>query len=230
MRGLIPAAHRRGMVGMIMVILILAFLMAVSMSGVYLIRAEKQGTISSQYPDRAYAAAEAGIFYYLSVISGTDTTYLTSPADCLRRVHFLSSSTRNLTGVAGQQVATWSGAAPALTFVSIATSTWMFASGTPLFPGDLDDRASSSLFVIKTFADYTGTDSSLASFVYIKSLGVYREMNADTPVASYYAQLIARLEVFPATREVKIDRLWRCPIEFPFSQTASFHSNLNKPW
>ena len=220
---------RNGSVGIIMTVLILGFLMVISMSGVYLVGAEKQGAVAARNPDRAYAAAESGIFYYLGVISATTTTFLTPQADTLKRIHFLSKNTRNTVNVGGQQVATYTGRAPVLVFTSIATSTWMFASGTPLFT-NVDDKASSSLFMIKTFADCTNLPVSLASYVYIKSLGVYREMDNNTPVASYYAQLIARLEVIPGNKQIKIDRIWRMPIEYPYSETASFHANLNMPW
>ncbi|MBF0501722.1 MAG: hypothetical protein HQM09_16405 [Candidatus Riflebacteria bacterium] len=225
-------ASRKALAGLIIVVLVMGFMMAVSTSNILLVRTESTGVTFSQYPAKASSAAQAGINYYMGLLLADGYTFSTTSTDCRKRIHFLSENTpsRSTSNTPGQQIAICH---PASTTQNpynntIAVSAWTFASGTTLFEST-PDVASSALFMIKTYAD-DDNGACLASFVYIKSLGVFRQIDDGVPVASYYAQLNARLEINPYNRTIHVDRIRQMEVQYPDSVIATFHSSLVYPW
>jgi hypothetical protein len=225
---------RRAMAGLIITVLVLGFMMAISTSHLMLTQTERQGIHAAEHAGRAQAAAEAGLFYYLSLVNATSTTFLTTPADCRKRLHFLGDPTMNnsaYVGVPPQQIGIWTGGTPVNgTFSTIEQSTWLFPEVSPFIPPVAQDVASSSIFMVKTYADTTSA-AVLASYVYVKSLGVYRLLEGDTVMATFAAQLQARVEVFPVTKRVIINRFRFVPVEDPTDiANGPFHTRLTRPW
>lgn len=218
-----------GFAGFVIVIIVLGFMMAVSTGNFLLVNAERQALQAGKGPDRAVAASYSGIMYYIGILQATDTTFLPGSANNHKRIHFLCNSTLNSTSTAGQQIATWSSVPPAATYPVIATSSWLYASGTALFSSETDDLASSSAFMLKTYVDQTDSDT-LASYVYVKSLGKHTEFQNGVELNTHYSQHIAKLEIDSVKRTIRIDKLMKMPIEYPKSQTGNFHSKLYRPW
>lgn len=211
-----------------MTVLVLSFLTVVLYSGISLVTTEIKGQTATQYPDQARAAAMSGIQFYLGcLVLATDTTFSSNPR---QRLHFLSESTRNNTAIAGQQVATWSGAPPpSSSFPTIATSSWMFPITSNIFPPGAIDVPSSTVFILKTYA-HDDNGPNLASYVYVKSLGCYREIQGNEVVASHYAQILARILIASADQEVSLDKYRDMPVQYPQGPTSRFHTHRPLPW
>jgi hypothetical protein len=216
------------LVGIIMTVLVLSFLAVVLYSGISLVTTEIKAQNASQYPDQARAAAMSGIQFYLGcLVIASDTTFATTAT---QRLHFLSESNRNNTAVAGQQVATWTGSLPSpKIFSNIATSSWMYPITLNLSPSGALDIPSSTVFILKTYVHDDG-GPNLASYVYVKSLGCYREIQGNEVVASYYAQLLARILIASAEQEVSLEKYRSMPVQYPSGPTSPFHTNLPRPW
>ncbi|NLI76285.1 MAG: hypothetical protein GX442_07580 [Candidatus Riflebacteria bacterium] len=218
---------REGMAGMIITILVLSFLVIVLTSGITLVRTELQAGKTAMYSEQARVAAMSGVQFYIGCLVNASAT--TFAADPRQRLHFLASSTLNVTGNANQQVATWSSPPPNSTYPTIATSTWMFPDVPLLFSAEAPDVPSSTLFILKTFAhDDNGVE--LASYVYVKSLGCFREVQGDTVIASHYAQVLARILIKSGEQEVSLDRLRKMPVQIPTGTASPFHTNRPLPW
>ena len=225
------AKSTRAMAGLVIMILVMGFMMAISSGNVIIVQNEIQITSANTNPDRAQAAAWSGLMFYMGVLYATETTFLSGPVN---RVHFLSETIngRNATASAGQQIATFSPGL-AITFPVIATSVWIYASSTAILDTDTypEVLASSSLFMIKSYVDHRSV-ASFSRYLYVKSLGAYREFGSDptVPVASYYSQLIARIEVDTTRSMLTLERVMPMPVECPRAVASPFHSNLYLPW
>ncbi len=217
---------RLGAVGIVLAVVVLSFMMVVSMSILALITTERQAASTSRSAESSYALAQAGILYYMGLLTATDTTFV--PGQETKRIHFLSRSDLNDTSVTSplkQQIGLFT-ADPGLVFPTVATSAWMFASGTTLFQEDDNHLASSGLFVIKTYV----LTASLSESILVKSLGAFRQIEEGSVATLSYSQVVARLKIDPTRRTVSIDRMTRVPIEYPLSETSPFHSSLYDPF
>lgn len=219
---------RSGMAGIIVTILVLSFLAIVLNSGISLVRTEIQAQTAGRYPDQARAAALSGIQFYMGCLLLASST--TFHADPRQRLHFLSQSTRNNTALASQQVATWTLIPPHSVYPNIATSTWLYPLTSPaLSPPDAPDVPSSTLFILKTYAHDDG-GVNLASYVYVKSLGCYREISGNDVIASHYAQVLGRILINKNTGELQLEKWRTMPVQYPSSAVASFHTDRPRPW
>ena len=225
---------RMGSAGLIVTILVMGYLMAISTSHNTLIITESRGTSAGSNRIKALAAAWSGVNFYQGLLLATTTTFEPlTPDDCRKRFHFASQVPLPSTAVhPHRQMATPSDSLVAASawydgFVHVATSVWMCASNPAIQPTPWD-IPSSSIFIIKTYVDTVPVN--LASYVYVKSLGCYREIENNEVIASYYAQLLARIEISTVTSTLHIDRVVQVPLEFPFSNTAPFHASMSAPW
>ncbi|MEW5993062.1 MAG: hypothetical protein AB1744_01535 [Candidatus Zixiibacteriota bacterium] len=226
---------RAGSAGLIVTMLVMGYLMSISASNNILIITESRGAAAGNNRIKSLAAAQAGINFYQSLLLATETTFdRLSPDDCRKRYHFASQVPLPLIAAhPHRQIATYTGAAlnPAAAWydviTNLATSTWMHASHPAIVPTPYD-VPSSSLFIIKTYVDLK--PANLASYVYVKSLGCYRELQGDDVIASYYTQLLARIEISTVTKKLRVDRTMEVPLEFPFSNTSRFYASMPVPW
>ncbi|HNV71484.1 MAG TPA: hypothetical protein PKO06_17400, partial [Candidatus Ozemobacteraceae bacterium] len=187
---------------------------------------------------KALSAAYAGLNFYQGLLLATTTTFdRTDWNSCRERFHFLARAPiaqLNNALYPGRQIATSTVGALAAVgdawyngFIHVATAQWLFASDPAIIPTDFD-VPSSSLFIIKTYV--ASPAAGIASYVYVKSLGCYREIQNDEIVASYYAQLLARIEISTVTSTLSINRLMQMPLEYPFCATAPFFASMPVPW
>ncbi|MFZ2958661.1 MAG: hypothetical protein WA705_17365 [Candidatus Ozemobacteraceae bacterium] len=221
---------RRGTAGIIILVLVLGFMMAIATSNNLLVSTESKGASAGSSQGKSLAAAMSGVQFYLGVLNATDTTLnVVTDADAKMRYHFLASST--LQSGPNQQVATRSAGVvsaigAATDYPAVSTSAWSFASAPDIVSTDYD-CPSSSIFIIKTYVD----QDNLASYVYVKSLGCYREIDDDNSIiASYYTQLLARVLINTSTSVISLDHLMQTPVEYPSNQLAPFHKVLPLPW
>jgi len=203
--------------------------MVVSMSTILLVRTEIQAAKAGECPDLAQSAAMSGLLFYQTLLTSTDTTFLTGAANNRKRLHFLSLTNRNRTNVTGQQIAVWTGPTPSFTYSTVATSAWMYPNGTSLWNSDCPDTSTSSIFMLKTYA-YEDNGGKLASYVFVKALGCYREIEEDMIVASHYCQLNARLLIDPVARTVDIEKMRKMIVQYPDTSISSFATSLPAPW
>lgn len=217
--------RNKGLAGLIVSIMIISYLTMVLSTGVTVVQTENSYNKSYNTIERAKAAAMSGVFYYMGCLLATSSTFSNNI-----RLHFLSRSDKNRSQIANQQIATCSsGSGIAFIALNVATSAWMYPDIIDLCPPNSDDVPSSSIFIIKTYVDNT-SNNTLASYVYIKSLGCYREIEGDNIIASYYSQIIARIEINNLKKTLTLVNWRYMPIQYPANEDSAFHSQLILPF
>ncbi|MBI3039199.1 hypothetical protein HYY75_09155 [bacterium] len=195
----------RGIAGLVVVILVLGFMMAISTSYVAMIRVETSGNDAMGNQDRARFAAFAGVSYVLAQLQATSSTFLNGPGSYTERVYFATGPL-----------------AFGPSFPTIATSQYLFLDS-PLAAQE-GETASASLFRVCSYYD-TATPSAY----YVKSIGVFRDIDIDTGtiIATWQAQVLARLRVATPTKTISLESYIPMQLE-PDDPTGPFFTNQKK--
>ncbi|MFZ2958658.1 MAG: hypothetical protein WA705_17350 [Candidatus Ozemobacteraceae bacterium] len=192
--------NKRGMSGLITVVMVMGFMMAISSSYVLMVQTESSGTRVTERYDRARMAAIAGVEFVRAQLQATSSTYLD---DACKRIYFARSSDNSANGDVQRRMATTT---PNTDFTAVAGTQWYYPiASTPL----LDEPASSTLFKITSYPD----NDNIATAYYVKSIGVYNLISTNTANvqvidASWSCQLLARLNISNLTKQVRLE-VWR---------------------
>jgi hypothetical protein len=211
-----------GAIGLTVVILVLGFMMSISATYVMMVHSEFQIGDAIDSNARAKDAALAGVHFAIARLQATSTTYLVEDTNLSlsKRLYFARSST------ATDKNARFSGLTPA-NFTNVASSQWLFPVESSTSLG-LDEEAESSMFRITTYPA-TKTTSIDYSKYYVKSQGMYRVIDPSTleAIATFSAQILARLSIATSTRSVRIDVYQFMEIEPSTNSADSFFSVRN---
>ncbi|NLI76271.1 MAG: hypothetical protein GX442_07510 [Candidatus Riflebacteria bacterium] len=209
----------RGAAGLIVVIIVLGFMMAIATSFSLLVQTETVGANVSQKFLRARAAALAGVGYVVAQMEATESTFI----DYKERLIYLRASlTPDLNARLGGAGV---GGSPYTGYKALVTTQWFYASATvnPI----PDEVASSMMFKVTTYPN--GTDDNSC---YVKSIGRYLEIDVENPAvvnATWSAEVIARLNLDPIGKTITIG-FWRpLPVEPCVNTTDAFFSLSQRP-
>jgi len=201
---------RRGSAALILVVIVLGFMMAISTSYVTMIQTETRVQTSLDKNSRAKDAAFAGVSYVIARLLATSSTMLvdSNPVNLKRdRLYFAfdDSNSGKLARFGGLD------ASPETAFQNIASSQWLYPVTTGLL--ESDEMASSVAFFVTS---YPATDSTkvIPEYYYVKSQGMFRDIEPDgTVTATYTAQILARLFIATPTLQVKLERYQYMEVE-----------------
>ena len=212
---------QRGSVGLILTILVLGFMMAVSSSFVMMVNTEvrTQGTLDKN--GRARDAAFAGVNYVIARLQATSSTILVSnsAADIKgKRLYFSYDATASSKNIRFSGY----GGTPATDFANVASSQWLF----PLTDGLLleDEVASSVCFRVTSYPATNSLDVVTPDFYYVKSQGMFRDIESGTVMNTFSAQLLARLQIATNTLSVRLERYQVMETEPLGGATSDFFS------
>jgi len=190
-------------------------MMAVSTSYVTMVQTETRVQTSIDKIARAKDAAFSGVSYAIARLMATSSTFLvdSSPASLKgERLYFAYDATPASKNIR------FTGLTPT-DFRNVASSQWIYPDTTGLLMSG--ETASSVAFRVTSYPAASGTAIN-PFFYYVKSQGMYRDIEDGTTVtATYSAQLLARLRIATLTYEVKLERYRSMEVESDGS-TAEF--------
>lgn len=216
---------RSGSAALILTIIVLGFMMAVSTSYVTMVQTETRVQTSVDKSARAKDAAFAGVSYVIARLMATSSTFLVNSTDASlkgQRLYFAHDAT------AASKNIRFSGMTPA-DFKNVASSQWIYPDTTGLLMSD--ETASSVAFRVTSYPATSGAAIN-PFFYYVKSQGMYRDIEDGTTVtATYTAQILARLRIATLTYEVKLERYRAMEVENATPSAAFFsgRSVINPP-
>jgi len=206
---------RSGSAALILTIIVLGFMMAVSTSYVTMVQTETRVQTSVDKSARAKDAAFAGVSYVIARLMATSSTFLvdSTPASLKgERLYFAYDATL------ASKNNRFGGLTPT-DFKNVASSQWIYPDTTGLLMSG--ETASSVAFRVTSYPVASGTTIN-PFFYYVKSQGMYRDIeDGVTVTATYSAQILARLRIATLTYEVKLERYRAMEVE-DASSTADF--------
>ena len=190
-------------------------MMAITSSFSVLVQTETTGLNVSRKYLRARSAALSGVGYVIGQMAATTTTFL---GHYKERYYFLyASSTPDLTArLAGTGIA-------ATGFSATIVSQWYYAiSQNNPVP---DELATSMLFKVTSYPNANGPATS----AYIKSIGRYYEIESNAILATWTAEVIARIKISTDTETISIDYWQPLPVEACQLSTDPFFTVGQRP-
>jgi len=209
---------RSGSAALILTIIVLGFMMAVSTSYVTMVQTETRVQTSVDKIARAKDAAFSGVSYVIARLMATSSTFLVgnTPASLKGdRLYFAYDATPASKNIR------FTGLTPTADFKNVASSQWIYPDTTGLLMSG--ETASSVAFRVTSYpATYPASVTMDPWYYYVKSQGMYRDIEDGTTVtATYSAQILARLRIATLTYEVKLERYRAMEVENDGS-TAEF--------
>jgi hypothetical protein len=213
-------AKRRGMAGIVTVVLIMALLMSVSISYLKMMEVEGQVQEMSDSAERAADAAFAGVSYAMAIAQGTKDTF--KGATYLEKRPYLVDDVSKTGDFKGGK---YDGGMQRNNLSMKVPSAWLYLDENMALV-DEDATRPPYRFRAMSYPCYTSPNNIDPNRYMVKAQGnyMYYETGSDNVTATFTAQLVAELYVASASKRLYLKR-YRA---IPYQKEADFFKNFTQ--